>query len=1260
MPRLGKDISFTGAARFVQANTITTYGSFDFTNAGSPTTSSNYQWSFESQARNGTQTFTRSGKTLNITMEIRVVGATFQLQDDLTSSSTILLYNGTFDANDNDVTALYFWSSNSNTRSVLMGTGTWTLTGLYSSISSWYIVTTTGLTFNAETSTIVFSYVGASENQIYLAGQTFHNITFAGGNASVAMIYGSNIINDLIINAPKTVRFQTGTTQTINGTFTANGVAQPTKIINGATLNGGFETAGVAPQPFANWTQQVGGTGTVTDETTTVHAGSHAARFDGGNSFAQLYQLGLSTTKRYKATFYARGASGGEAILVGGNAAPVSKTVTNSYAQYTVYFTPDNTAVKIQKNGAGVVYVDDFTLEESNDVEIISSSTTPATLSKASGTTVVNYAYVKYVNATGGTSKWYPALTSVVQNSSGWSTDTTPPTDPTTITATVDATPIVDSSWINADGNIDIAFSGAADPDSGLLGYYTYFGTNASADPSVWQAQAADPQAYATSISEADDGKHFYFRIKTKDAVGNVGAAVTLFDFGYDITNPTRPSFVAADPPGYTTTNSFDFAWPAGTDPVGGAGASGIQYYQYKRATDGAWTATADANDREATGILAYQEGANVFYVRTVDNAGNASSTYNQVTYYWSGVAPAAPTNLDVTPDPSDTNDLTISWDKSVTVPGDPPTVGYYYSINAAPTLANVTYVASEAATVSIGPDAYATVQGENTVYVLGVNAAGNYSFEEAYVASTTFNCQTAAPPAPVSVTISDSSNRAYDTYSLTIVWSAGVGQDEDAFDHYIIERATDGVTFATLATTTNSTAYIDASGLDTAVTYYYRVKSVDNAGKSSAASTIVSKQPIGNYQTPPDILSTPTVGSITSQGATISWTTDRVSSSIVRYGTVSGTWVGSSGQYDSLQDHSVILNGLNPDATYYYQVQSLDEFYDYDAADAYSSTYNFSTSEAPAISAAKVSNITLTSADISFETTTVATTTLYYGLDKTYGSSIEDISGAGKTSHTVKLAELAAGTTYHFQISGLDDQGFPLVSDDYQFDTLALPKVENLQISALTGRAASAMKVQWTTNVMTTTVLRYRPLGTASWKETTDTESKLAHEVEINDLADSTVYEVIAAGRDALGNLAESETRQFATPKDSRAPQISDIAIETFLTGTGTNLKAQISIGWKTDEPATAQVDYGKGTDGAYTQSTTEETGLATQRSVIISDLDSAMPYHLKIMVKDEAGNLTESDAQVFVTGEGKKSAWDLVKDVLFNVFGFWMKRYQ
>jgi len=62
----------------------------------------------------------------------------------------------------------------------------------------------------------------------------------------------------------------------------------------GSTLtytNGDFETAGASPPTFANWTDYPG-TGTIADETTIVHAGSHSVKLTNGgtgNTFVYAY-----------------------------------------------------------------------------------------------------------------------------------------------------------------------------------------------------------------------------------------------------------------------------------------------------------------------------------------------------------------------------------------------------------------------------------------------------------------------------------------------------------------------------------------------------------------------------------------------------------------------------------------------------------------------------------------------------------------------------------------------------------------------------------------------------------------------------------------------------------------------------------------------------------------------------------------------------------------------------------------------------------
>ncbi len=934
-------------------------------------------------------------------------------------------------------------------------------------------------------------------------------------------------------------------------------------------------------------------------------------------------------------------------------------TPTGFSANVTI---PTNTSIEFKVRSSSVA--------GSNDADW----TDWATIGSATTTGEYSVAHASMPNITLGLNK-YLQIKATLNTTDGASTpilsdytiyyvaDTDAPTNPSVSSLTVNGTSITASNWTSVNGAVLAQFSGATDADdqSGVAGYYIYFGTSSSADPAASGAYQAhvgavgDTQSYASTITTSDDGKYYYLIYKTKDGAGNTSNASTLYQFGYDKTSPIKPSFVSVSPLGYTTSNSFTFTWPAASDPDGANGSSGIKYYEYRRGNEANWSHTLNSSQTSVASLQAYQEGANAFYVRTVDRADNISSSYSQVTYYWSGTAPDKPVNLSVSPDTADENNFVISWDKPTVTEGNPPVAGYYYSINASPTLNNITYIASTASHVELPASSYATKQGANIVYVLSVNEAGNFSLEEAYIAQATFNCQTAAPPIPVSVSISDTTNRAYNIYSLTTKWSAGTGQNQTSFDHYTIERSTDAVNYSELATTT-STAYIDASSLNNSTTYYYRIKAVDDAGSTSAVSTVVFKTPTGKYQTPPNYLSNPQTSNIKSSSATISWATDRVSNSIVKYGKTQSSLSASSGQLDSVLNHVVELLGLEPSTTYYYQAQSLDNERDYQSDEANSEMQSFTTLAAPAISNVNVSNVTLSSADVTWETTTLAVSSLNYGNNSNLDKTLDDISGSNTTKHSVKLTDLGHSTRYGFRISGTDADNNELTSDLYYFETLPMPRVENLKLEIVKDKSRPAIKVNWNTNVATSSIVKYSG-SEETPKEEVKAKLVTEHEVLLENLSDETSYKVSVSGMDSIGNLTEASSASILTPQDSRPPQISDISIETSNVGLNRQDKAQVVVSWRTDEPATSRVEYGVGLSGDnYEKQTSEDANLTTNHVVILSDLEPTSPYHLKVNSKDKAGNTSKSDDQVIVSSEVPRSVLRVLLNALEGIFG-WIK---
>ena len=825
--------------------------------------------------------------------------------------------------------------------------------------------------------------------------------------------------------------------------------------------------------------------------------------------------------------------------------------------------------------------------------------------------------------------------------------DIDPPTNPDTVSATLDGSPLTTQTWTNTTGEVTFSFSGATDPESGVAGYYTYFGTSATGDPSDYQAHVGGQSDTQTLKKTIASGNYYYFRIKSKDVAGNISSASTLFEVGCDTSSPDKPSQITVDPAGYTTENSFDFSWPEVTTSV-----SGIKWYEYKRSTDAAWSHTADSSVKSVNDILAYQEGANTFYVRSVNNAGTASSSYVQVTYYWSGEAPPRPDNVAVTPGSATENDFTITWDKPAQGPGDSPIVGYRYSINTPPTISNTTYIASTAAHVSVGPDHFATRQGENTVYVVSQNEAGKNSFLPAYYSTATFSCQTTAPPTPVSVGAYDSSDKVYSRWMLTIQWQAGSGQDPTTFDHYAIERSTNGTSFSSLANVSSATTYVDSSNLSDQTTYYYRIKAVDNAGSTSAVSTTVSAKPTGKYLTPPTIISEVQT-SIKSSEATIKWSTNRPSTSYVRYGTSENDLRESKGTFETAVNHEVTINGLTGATRYYYQVQSADENRDYPLSQAYSSTYSLVTLASPAVSNVDVANITLDSADISWETTTVSSSQILYGGTASYGKTLEDTSSNSTTKHQVKIADLNNSSTYHFKITATDENGNGLVSDDYSFETLPLPKIETVNIEQIKDKAEQTVKIKWTSNVATSSIVRYSAVGEKE-KEVAKAKLETEHEQEIVGLSDSTKYTFFAEGRDQFGNLATSAAVTYQTQNDSRAPKLSDVTSETSNVGYGEKDKGQMAVSWKSDEPSTSLVEYGKGLSGDLTQKTVEDKTLTNDHLVIISDLEPNQPYRFRADSADKAGNIAKTDETVVVVGDVQKSVLSIILQSIRNAFGW------
>ena len=182
--------------------------------------------SVQSFSGRSTMVFTSAGKTITFATIVDAPGGTFRLGDAYTASNTITHTRGTFDAFNYNLICTIFDSSNSNTRTITMGSGLWTLSGTG---AVWNTPTTTGLTFNKDTANILLSNTSINFRTFAGGGLSFNKLTIGGATGvSIVSLSGASSFTELASTktVAHTVRFSNnlGTIDTWSITGTAGNV----------------------------------------------------------------------------------------------------------------------------------------------------------------------------------------------------------------------------------------------------------------------------------------------------------------------------------------------------------------------------------------------------------------------------------------------------------------------------------------------------------------------------------------------------------------------------------------------------------------------------------------------------------------------------------------------------------------------------------------------------------------------------------------------------------------------------------------------------------------------------------------------------------------------------------------------------------------------------------------------------------------------------------------------------------------------------
>ncbi|HEY5442808.1 MAG TPA: hypothetical protein VIJ68_04680, partial [Candidatus Saccharimonadales bacterium] len=316
---------------------------------------------------------------------------------------------------------------------------------------------------------------------------------------------------------------------------------------------------------------------------------------------------------------------------------------------------------------------------------------------------------------------------------------------------------IASNGWTN--GSPYFTWTAGADDagGSGILGYCLYLGQDSTGNPittkgdlgtSPVNTNNACPFAVSgASLDTALSGyigtaltsstSPYYLNIKAIDSADNIyNGSPAQFQFRYDNTQPANPSFITA-PSEFVSSDQVTLTWPTAGADAASDNTSGVAGLQYRIGSGGTWYGTNHTGSQDAGDLLInngsyttqsspdfanLQQGNNIVYFRTWDNAGNTSQAYVTTVIKINSTAPSSPQNLTATPATNTTNSFGFTWLAPATFTGSASNITYCYSVNSLPTSSNCTYTAGGQTSLDAG--AYATEPGDNTLYLAAKDEA--------------------------------------------------------------------------------------------------------------------------------------------------------------------------------------------------------------------------------------------------------------------------------------------------------------------------------------------------------------------------------------------------------------------------------------------------------------------------------------------------------------------------------------------------------
>ena len=501
-------------------------------------------------------------------------------------------------------------------------------------------------------------------------------------------------------------------------------------------------------------------------------------------------------------------------------------------------------------------------------------------------------------------------------------------------------------------------------------------------------------------------------------------------------------------------------------------------------------------------------------------------------------------------------------------------------------------------------------------IVVEAVDTSDNKEQAEAVAVTTTKD--TTAPDAPTNVMASDIT-----ATGLKITWDASADNVKVAGYNLYYQGENAELTLINQDGVIEETEYT-LTGLTPETTYQIVVEAVDEAGNIARAQA-VEVVTLEDTEAP-DAPTNVKASEVTETSAKITWTESTDNVEVAGYNLY---YQGEDQELTLINTAGVIeeteytLTGLTPETTYQIVVEAVDTSDNKAQANAVEVTTSKDTTAPTAPGNVNVTEVTLTSAKITWTASTdnvkMAGYNLYYQGEDQELTLINTAGVIEETEYT--LTGLTPETTYQIVVEAVDEAGNIARARAVEVvtleDTEAPDAPTNVKASEITETSA---KITWTASTDNIKVAGYN-----IYVDDVQVNRDLVTGTEytLTDLKAGSTYKVVVEAVDTSNNTQKSEAGTVKTV-DTTSPSVpSEVTV-----GNITHNSAEVTWQESTDNVGVSGYNI-------YLNDKKVNGETVKELKYELTGLEADTEYRVKVEAVDEAGNKAESREETFTTLE-------------------------